>query len=294
MTAAHASAIAELVIISGLAGSGKSTALNALEDAGWFCVDNLPTKLLETFMRLIGDHPSIERVALATDVREARLAPDVPRRIVELKAAFPCLRVLFFDADDDKLIARFKETRRRHPLIASGAASTVAEALASEREWLMPIRHLAGTVIDTSQLTVHDLKRRVRDLLVDPADDSMQVSVMSFGFRHGLPPEADFVFDVRFLKNPYFVDDLRGGTGLEASVADYVLSSEHAAMMLDHVEHMIADVLPLAEREGKTAMTIAIGCTGGHHRSVAIAEALRGRLVRRGHDPVVTHRDIER
>ena len=245
-------------------------------------------------MRLIGDHPSIERVALAADVRESRLDPDVAKRLVDLRAAFPCMRVLFFDADDDKLIARFKETRRRHPLIASGAATTVAEALASEREWLMPIRHLAGTVIDTSLYNVHDLKRRVRDLLVDPRDDAMQVSVMSFGFRHGLPAEADFVFDVRFLTNPYFVDGLREGTGLDAPVAEYVLRSEHATMVLDHVEHLIADVLPLAEREGKTAMTIAIGCTGGHHRSVAVAEALRARLVRRGHDPVISHRDIER
>ena len=228
------------------------------------------------------------------DVREVALDPDAPARLASLKDAHPEMEVLFFDASDAKMIRRFKETRRRHALIGSGDVETLAEAVARERELLQPIRALARVVVDTSTLTVHDLKRRVRELYVDPAENPMQLHLQSFGFRHGLPLEADYVFDVRFLPNPYFVEELRSGTGLDEPVARYVLEHAAAQMMLQHIEDMLVDVLPLAAQEGKTAVTVAIGCTGGHHRSVALVEALRGRLARRDHAPTSTHRDIER
>lgn len=281
-------------MISGLSGSGKTTALRALEDAGYFCVDNLPTPLVDTFIHLLEDNPDIERAALVVDVREVSYYPDVPRRLGALATDHPGLRLLFLHARDDRLINRFKETRRRHPLMARGLADSIAQAIARERAWLDPIRALATAEIDTSDLTVHELKRRIGTHFADPEEIGMDLALISFGYRHGLPAEADYVFDVRFLPNPYFVEELRPCTGLDPAVAAYVFDSQEASMMLDRIEGMLAEVLPLAEREGKAHVTIAVGCTGGHHRSVAMVEALRACLGARGYDAHVNHRDIER
>lgn len=285
----------EVVVLSGVSGSGKTAALHALEDADYFCVDNLPSPLLETFIRLAEEHPSLDRVAVVMDVREAALYRDLARRLDDAGDAGHALHVVFLDADDDKLILRYKETRRRHPLISHGTAETVTEAIALEREWLRPIRARSSTVIDTTGLTVHELKRHVGSLFTNQRTRTpMTLALMSFGFRHGLPPEADYVFDVRFLPNPYFIDGLREGRGVDAPVADFVMSQPAAKMMLDHVDHLLRDVLPLAEEEGKTSMTVAIGCTGGHHRSVAMIEALADRLADSGQETIVRHRDIAR
>ncbi len=285
----------EVVVLTGVSGSGKTAALHALEDASYFCVDNLPSPLLETFLRLADEHPSLDRVAVVMDVREAALYRDLARRLDEATEAGHDLQIVFLDADDNKLVARFQETRRRHPLMAHGAAETVIEAIALEREWLRPIRSRASTVIDTTGLTVHELKRHVKSLFTNQRTRTpLTLALMSFGFRHGLPAEADYVFDVRFLPNPFFVDGLRDGRGVDAAVADFVMKQPAARMMLDHVHAMLTDVLPLAEDEGKTSMTVAIGCTGGHHRSVAMIEALADRLAQAGHETVVRHRDIAR
>ncbi|MGM0577205.1 MAG: RNase adapter RapZ [Myxococcota bacterium] len=284
----------EFVVISGLSGSGKTTALRALEDADWFCVDNMPSPLLGTFLGLLHDHPTIERAAVVMDVREASHFPDMDRVIQELQESGHGLRVLFLDCDESRVITRFKETRRRHPLLADGEARTVAEAIRQEKEWLEPIRHLAWTAIDTSTMNVHELKRRVHELLADPFRRRMTLHLTSFGFRHGLPREADFVFDVRFLPNPYFVDELRARRGVDPEVAAWVLEHDAARRMLRHIEDLLLDVLPQAREEGKASLTVAIGCTGGHHRSVAMVEALRERLADHDEAATVAHRDVDR
>ncbi|MDP6945588.1 MAG: RNase adapter RapZ [Myxococcota bacterium] len=284
----------ELVVLSGLSGSGKTSALRALEDAGYLCVDNLPTALLETFIRLAEENASVEKIAVVMDIREMAFGDDVARHIDQIRASGQDLRLVYFDANDDRLITRFKETRRQHPLITVGEAATVAEAISLERTWLQPIRVRASTVIDSSELTVHDLKRRTRAMFVEAEDRRLTIHLLSFGFRHGLPPEADFVFDVRFVPNPYFVETLRDGTGLDPEVSAYVLKQPSANMILGHIAEMATDVLPLAQEEGKYGMTIAVGCTGGHHRSVAIVQALAAQLATRGLQALVTHRDVEK
>jgi RNase adapter protein RapZ len=284
----------ELVVLSGLSGSGKTTALRALEDAGYLCVDNLPTALLETFLRLAEDSQSVDKVAVVMDVREVAFEADVARNLDKLRLAGQDIRLVYFDASDEHLITRFNETRRKHPLIAIGEAETVAEAIALERTWLQPIRVRASTVIDSSEMTVHDLKRRIRAMFVEAEERELAIHLLSFGFRHGLPPEADFVFDVRYVPNPYFIQELRDGTGLDAEVSAYVLSQPSADMILDHIDKLALDVLPHAQKEGKYSLTLAVGCTGGRHRSVAIVEALAARLMTQSNHTLVTHRDVER
>jgi UPF0042 nucleotide-binding protein len=282
----------DLIVLSGLSGAGKSTAIHALEDAGYFCVDNLPSPLIEVFLRLTSDHKDIQRAAVAMDIREARFYPDVARELAAMRAQGYRLDVLYLDASDEQLINRYKETRRRHPLMAHGDAQTIGEAIGQERALLEPIRALANAVIDTSQVTVHDLKRRIQLLYGDAETVRTQLNLLSFGFRRGLPPEADYVFDVRFLPNPYFTEALREKSGLDDSVAEWVMAHPAAQMLLDHVESLLCDVLPHIEEEGKASVTFAIGCTGGRHRSVVLVETLRKRLAKRGRDPVVSHRDV--
>jgi UPF0042 nucleotide-binding protein len=228
------------------------------------------------------------------DVREVSFGSDVARHLDLLQTTGQSLRLIYFDANDDRLITRFKETRRKHPLIAIGEAETVAEAIALERSWLQPLLVRASTVIDSSELTVHELKRRIRDMFVEAGERQMTLHLMSFGFSHGIPAEADFVFDVRFIPNPYFVEGLREHTGLDAEVSSYVLNQPASVMMLGHISTMTREILPHAEREGKVHMTVAIGCTGGHHRSVAMIEALAIQLGAADHHPLVTHRDVEK
>lgn len=284
----------ELVVLSGVSGSGKTTALHALEDAGYYCVDNLPSGLLQSFLSMAMDQPEMHHIALVMDIRGASQDPNYPRHLEAVADGGQPLRILFLDSADERIISRFKETRRRHPLIASGEIKAIGEAILLERERLQSIRAMATTVVDTTEMTVHDLRRRIQALYVDPLKRKTTVHLLSFGFRHGIPPEADFVFDVRFLTNPYFVPELRKGTGLDEAVSSYVLEQPNASRMLERITSMCKEVVPLIDAESRPAVTIAIGCTGGHHRSVTLVEALRLQLEPMGYELVTAHRDIKR
>ncbi len=264
----------QIVIITGMSGSGKSTAIRALEDAGFFCIDNLPVLLLPKLTELAGGG-QFERMALVVDVREGIFLKDAPRVLDEVRRAGHQVDVLFLDASDDSLVRRFSETRRRHPLAPQG---TVADGIKAEREELKDLRELADQVLDSSALNVHDLKRMVQARFSPEPAEGPSLSVMSFGYRHGVPPQADLMFDVRFLPNPYFVPDLKGLTGKNPRVAAYVLEREETQQFLEKVVDLCRFLFPRYQKEGKAYLTVAMGCTGGKHRSVAIAAELTRRL----------------
>ena len=283
-----------VVIISGLSGSGKSTALKALEDVGFFCIDNMPVPLLPRVLELAsshGEHRSqggTRPYAFVIDSRERDFLSEAGAMIAQLRSEGTSVKVIFLEAEDDVLVRRYSETRRRHPTSQGG---TVREGIEREREMLSGIRERADVLLDTTELTVHALKARVQELVSEQAEATLNVTLMSFGFKYGLPPECDLVFDVRFLPNPYFVDELRPRTGLESQVADYVMSFPEAARFVELANVMLDFSLPLYEREGKTYLTIGVGCTGGKHRSVAIIEVLASRLRGRGWSASTRHRD---
>ncbi|MFO0745638.1 MAG: RNase adapter RapZ [Myxococcota bacterium] len=286
--------ILQVVVLSGLSGSGKTAALHALEDAGFYCVDNLPTPLVPQFLALAEENPGTRRVALVLDVRERLFTGDIAPVLANLDGPRRRGSVLYLECDDVALTNRFKTTRRPHPLVARGQAATLEEAFALEREWLLPFREHAQLTIDTTSVTVHDLRRQVRAHFEGAEPAKMALQLRSFGYHHGLPPEADYVFDVRFLENPYFVASLRDQTGLDEPVVRFVIDQPAATRMRQHILALLDDVLPQIEVEGRAALTVAIGCTGGRHRSVAMVEALKGDLEARGRAPIVSHRDLAR
>ena len=277
------------LIISGLSGAGKSKAASYLEDAGYYIVDNMPAAMILKFAEFArGTH--YERVALVYDVRNATSYTELFGVLDQLKTLCEC-RLLFLDAAPKTIIKRYKETRRRHPL--AGKADTLEEAVYKEQELLSPVRARADVVIDTTDLSTAQLQQ---EMLHRFAEDSggMSVTVTSFGFKHGLPLEADLVFDVRCLPNPYYQEALRRQTGLDAPVADYVFSFQASTGLMDHIKDLLAYSLPLYDEEGKTNLVIAVGCTGGHHRSVAMAHRLAEFCRRSGYPTLETHRDITR
>ena len=282
------------VVVTGLSGSGKSQAIRALEDLGFFCVDNLPVALIPTFAELVLRTGSeITRAAVVIDVREGRFLEEFPL-IFEQLAAMPGLepRLIFLEADDQTLVRRFSETRRPHPLAPD---RSVTEGIAEERALLRPIRKMAHEIVDTTTLNVHDLRQVFMDLIRGAKRAApLVVTVLSFGFKHGVPVDVDMLFDVRFLPNPHFVPHLRDRTGREKDVADYVFQSPAAQEFLDHTLPLLRFLLPHYAAEGKTYLTIGIGCTGGRHRSVAIAEAIGRGLGKITNAKVrVRHRDSE-
>jgi UPF0042 nucleotide-binding protein len=281
--------VAEYLIITGLSGAGRSQAGATLEDLGWFVIDNMPTALITKVAELAAVPGSVtERVALVVG-RDAGQLGDLESSVIQLRAHSE-VRVVYLEASDEVLLRRFEGTRRRHPLGREG----VTEAIALERDRLRAIRSLADVVIDTSELNVHQLRARLSDLFTRPESDSMQVGLQSFGFKFGVPRDVDTVLDCRVLPNPHWIDDLRPLTGLDAPVRDYVLAQPEAVEFLERIDDLFGFLLPSYEKEGKSYLTIAIGCTGGRHRSVAISEALATCIRARGYEPVVHHRDVQR
>jgi UPF0042 nucleotide-binding protein len=279
----------QLVVITGLSGSGKSTGARALEDAGFFVIDNLPLVMLPDFLSLT-DH-GFQKVATVVDARSSDFLGDCRAVLQQIKAEGHEVDVLFFEASDHDLVKRFSETRRRHPLVQKEG---ILAAIGREREIMSELRRLATIILDSSGLNVHQLRQRVLACVLGTEDSEgqMQVQVQSFGFRNGLPLGADLVFDVRFLDNPHFVEELRPKTGLDPMVSSFVLSQPDYKAFLVKLKDMLFFLIPRYRQEGKTSLTICIGCTGGRHRSVAVADDLGPYLLGTGCVVQVHHRDI--
>ena len=285
----------EFVIISGLSGAGKSKAASIMEDLDFFCVDNLPAPLIPKFAELgMAGSGEYDRVVLVTDIRGGTNFESLFQALRDLKNMKCSYRILFMEASDETIIKRYKETRRSHPLAES--CDSLEQAIALERRMLAPLRERAEYIIDTSNLSTAKLKGELRRLFAKGGtlEGRMDVRVTSFGFKHGVPMEADLVFDVRFLPNPYYVAELRPLTGLDQGVRDYVFSGGQTQEFLNRLGDFVTWLLPRYEEEGKTALVIAVGCTGGHHRSVAIAHALAGLIEEKGYPVSESHRDLGR
>ena len=286
----------DVLVITGLSGAGRSQAADDLEDLGWFVVDNLPTALVQQVVDMAA-LPTDPRHQLCLVVGNASQQADMVGVLQNLRLSGHRVRVLFLDASTSALVKRYGATRRRHPLDLGGTRSSTESGIASviqrERELLQPVKAEADLVIDTSNLTVHQLKARLVELFGPSSPtDTLQIGIVSFGFKHGLPLDVDLVFDVRFLPNPYWDEALRPLSGLDDPVRDYVLGNPLADRFLEHLEAMLETLLPAYVAEGKSYLSVAIGCTGGQHRSVAIAERLAAWFVRRDMRPRLTHRDL--
>jgi UPF0042 nucleotide-binding protein len=281
------------VVITGLSGAGKSYAIKCFEDMGFFCVDNLPTTLIPTFADLVGrSSDTITRVALGVDVREGEYLTHLLGTLDELRKRGHGVEVLFLEAGEEALVRRYRETRRRHPLAPDG---NVVDGIRAERKALSTMREVADRIVDTSALTVHQLKDLLIETYVTPGHrPGLAISLVSFGFKHGVPFDADLVFDVRFLPNPHFVEGLRPLDGRDARVRAFILEHTESRELLRRLEDFLGFVLPAYQREGKAYLTVAVGCTGGRHRSVALVEELKGFLDRLGLAASVVHRDMDR
>lgn len=282
-----------LTVVTGLSGSGISAAIHALEDLGWFCVDNIPPPLVPKLVELARDSQNGRRLAIGIDARGITDAPATVALLQELERAGNELAILFLEAQEPVLLRRFSESRRRHPMAVKG--TPLPDAIRAERLAMHALREVATWVLDTSDLNVHECKRRVQAWAQgEERQRELSIAVMSFGFRHGLPPEADVVWDVRFLPNPHFIPELKPQTGLDPAVQAFVLGKPETRAFLDAFLPLLESVLPHYEIEGKSYLTVAIGCTGGRHRSVAIAEQVAAHLGARGHRALIRHRDIDK
>jgi len=281
----------ELVLITGMSGSGKASVLKAFEDLDYYCVDNLPVALIPRFAEMARASTDIQRTALVVDVREGQNFSRLPGLLKSVKKTLSTT-VIFLEASDESLLRRFSETRRPHPL---GRALPLKEGIRAERRRLRPIRALADIVVDTSRFNVHELRAYVTQKFQrESAEKNIRISCVSFGYRHGVPQDADLVFDVRFLPNPHFVPKLRPFTGRHPKVARYVRSFPQTREFIHRISELLVYLMPHYIREGKSYLTIAFGCTGGQHRSVMIAEDVRKKLAAAGHQAKVIHRDLPR
>lgn len=281
----------DFAVISGMSGAGRTTAADVLEDLGWFVIDNMPVAL----MPMVGDlarKPDSPDTMVGFVVGSNLDVAELESMLDDLAASGARVRVLFLDARSEVLIRRYELSRRRHP---TGAGELLSAAIDQERKLLAPIRAMADVVVDTSDLNVHQLRDRVTELFQEESSRAdMHVTILSFGFKHGLPRDVDYVFDCRFLPNPHWVDDLRPGTGVDSNVRDYVLGEEAAREFMEHVDGIFDVVMPAFVDEGRPYLTIAFGCTGGRHRSVALAKELGQRLSDQGFRPNVIHRDVDK
>ena len=283
----------KFLIVTGLSGSGKSGAVNALEDIGYYCIDNIPPQLIPKFADIcLQSNGQMDKVAIVTDIRGGDMFYQLDGGLEYLRHSGPDVKILFLDASDDVLLKRYKETRRRHPLDEQCHGSLIS-AITKERAVLSSIREAADYYIDTSDMSMAQLRDTVTDLFMDNPDDRMAVKVMSFGFKYGMCREADLVLDVRCLPNPYYIPELKKHTGLESCVRDYVMSFEQSRELEKKLFDLVDFLLPLYRQEGKTSLVIAFGCTGGKHRSVTFAENMHAYLEKNGVRTRVTHRDIE-
>ncbi len=284
----------ELVIITGLSGAGKSRAVDALEDIGFFCADNMPPKLIPTFVQLVLDSKEIrERVAVVTDIRVGGSFKDLFNALEDLKKIDCQYKILFFDANNDVLLRRYKETRRKHPLIDEYNGSLI-DAIEAERIILQPARQIADFIIDSSNLSATECKDRISGMFLDNPTKSMSIHCISFGYKHGIPSDSDLVFDVRCLPNPFYINNLKEHTGIEKPVIDYVMKWEQAKVLILKLYDLIDYLVPLYRAEGKSQLVISIGCTGGRHRSVVFAELIRAHLSKEGLLLSINHRDIKK
>jgi RNase adapter protein RapZ len=282
---------ARVVVVSGLSGSGKSTAMAALEDLGFYCADNLPAPLVEQFLDLCAKAtPPIEKIALALDAREAPFLTAMPAVLARVREVGHDVELIFLESSEQVLVRRYRETRRVHPLSPDGS---VERGIAAERQLLREVALLADRTIDTSQLNVHQLKAAIVQGVSGQSRPTV-VNLVSFGYRYGTPEALELLFDVRFLPNPYFESGLREGTGRDAPVSEYVLKSTRGAAFLERLREWLRFLLPLYDSEGKAYVTIGVGCTGGRHRSVAVAEAVAAALRAEGREVNVEHRDVEK
>lgn len=290
-SAAQPGAMPQLVIITGLSGSGKGTVLRSLEDVGYYAVDNLPVELLATFTQLIKESPSIESAAIVVDIREETGLAKLPDVYLHVREQLHTALV-FLEASTEALLRRYSETRRPHPL---GEFNQLEDSIDAERIHLQRIRELADTVIDTSKFNVHELRDYVQTRFGDHQDQTpLRIAVTSFGFRHGVPETSDLVFDVRFLPNPNYIPEYRHLTGLDPQVAGYVRSFPQTVEFLNRIEELLVYLIPHYIHEGKSYLTVSFGCTGGHHRSVMMAEDVAQRLREKGYQAKASHRDTNK
>ncbi len=287
--------VSRLVIVTGMSGAGKSTVLNILEDAGYYCVDNLPIALVGTFCQLLlsNNDEHMKNVAMGIDIRSGANIGGMQEVLKELRQEEVPLEILFLDASDSVLIKRFKETRRYHPL--AGKDGSIADGLREERRRIDFLKKDADYILDTSQLLVRETREKITDIFVqDKAFSNLMLTILSFGFKYGIPSDADLVFDVRFLPNPYYIEDLKKLSGNDLPVRDYVMGFEESRTFADKLTDMVEYLLPFYSKEGKNQLVIAIGCTGGRHRSVTFANELYRRLSARTEYGVkIEHRDME-
>ena len=282
----------DVTIITGMSGAGRSSSADVLEDLGFFVIDNLPPALVAKVAELGRGTEGPQKFALVIDVRSGEFVDDLVAALAELREMGASTRVLFLDAADDVLVRRYEATRRKHPL---AAGDRISDGIASERNLLEELKGQADIVLDTTELNVHELRDRLRELFdVDQRAGALQTSIVSFGYKHGLPLDVDLVFDCRFLPNPHWVEELRPRPGTDPLVRDYVMSQPESGRFLEEMERLFALLLPAYVREGKSYLSIGIGCTGGRHRSVVIATELARVLRRDGVTPRVHHRDIGR
>ena len=282
---------AELVIITGLSGSGKATVLKAFEDLGYYAVDNLPIGLIPKFAELTKEAAKVRRAALVIDIREGQALKQFPAIFKKLRRRVAAT-LLFLEADDRTLVRRFSETRRPHPL---GMEASVFKSIRNEREQLAPIRAVADHIINTSKFNVHELREVIGDKFQGGREEAqIRIDITSFGYRHGVPPDSDLVFDVRFLPNPNYIPAFKNLSGRHPNVARYIRSFPQSVEFINRISELLVYLIPHYIREGKSYLTIAFGCTGGHHRSVMIASEIRKRLARAGFKVKETHRDVNR
>jgi len=282
----------EMVIISGLSGSGKSTAIRCFEDMGFFCVDNLPAQLIPVFADLCSKTDTIQRAALVVDVREGAFLEHFPEALGRLRQGEMRVTLLFLDAADDMLIRRFSESRRPHPLATDRPLDA---GIRREREVLASLKSLADVVVDTTRTNVHELKKYFFDNFQDQGSGTpLVMTVISFGYKHGIPDESDLLFDTRFIANPFFVAGLKSLTGLDAPVQDFLHGQAEYNEFLQRITDLLLFLVPRYQREGKSYLTIAVGCTGGRHRSVAMAKEISDKLISSGHAIRTVHRDLEK